>query len=180
MANLTEGERQDIVREIALDLVGHMDVTTPPVWVESLLKSPPTVCSNRLCLIDTLTDVLAAFYEWSQGGWGMILVPKKMPLAERRFAVANKLFKSMTTAILERVKELRRSLDPELGDYAEYFARVFLAPDPLVESYRKQGRPLQGFAEAFLIPERVAVARWQDPLFVDPSPSKNGPRFSHS
>jgi hypothetical protein len=180
MANLTDGERQNIVHEIALDLFGHLEVTTPPVWVESLLKNPPSVCSNRLCLVEPLTEVLAAFYEWSQGGWGLILVPKDMPLVERRFALANKLFKSITTDILERVKEIKRLLDPELSEYADYFARVFLAPDPLVDSYRKQGHPLQGFAEAFLIPERVAVDRWEDPLFIDPSPFEDGLGFSHS
>jgi hypothetical protein len=54
---------------------------------------------------------------------------------------------------------------PDLKGMSGYFARVLLAPDPLVEAYRDQGRSFKGFAKAFLIPESVASIRWQDPLF---------------
>ena len=170
MANLTEAERQEIVRDIALDLVGHMSVTEPPVWVENLLKNPPSVCSNQLCLVNTLADVLDALYVWSKGGSGEILVPKEMPLVERRFALANELFNTMTTTLIERVKGLAKLLVPELGDYASYFARIFLAPDHLVNEYRKQGNPLHHFADTFLIPNRIAIERWHDPIYLDQNP----------
>jgi len=57
MANLTEMERKGIVRGLALALVEHMGVEQPPIWVESLLKDPPTVYAQRFPLRYT---VLAA------------------------------------------------------------------------------------------------------------------------
>jgi hypothetical protein len=180
MVNLTEEERREIVRELALELVGHMGITNPPVWVENLLKNPPTVTSDRLSLIKPIADVLGTFYGWSQDGWGMILVPKDMPLVERRFELASQLFKTMTKSLFEQVKGLRKYLVPELGEYAGYFARVFLAPDPLVDSYRKGGHPLHRFAEAFLIPDRIAIERLQDPIFVDNNPLEHPLGFSPS
>ena len=48
---------------------------------------------------------------------------------------------------------------------ASLFARVLLAPDPLIVAYRRQGKDLRGFAETFLIPTRVAQQRWDDSLF---------------
>jgi hypothetical protein len=52
-----------------------------------------------------------------------------------------------------------------LEDCQDYFARVLLAPDPLIAAYRRQGKDLRGFAETFLIPTRIAQLRWEDSLF---------------
>jgi hypothetical protein len=65
---------------------------------------------------------------------------------------------------LERLEGLSKLLMPDLWEHAEYFARVLLAPDPLVISYRARGGPVSDLASTFLIPERVARARWKDPL----------------
>jgi hypothetical protein len=141
-----------------------MGVTGPPIWVENLLKNPPEVYSNRLPLVDALADVLDALYVWSQEERGAILVPKEMPLPERRFTIACVLFSSITKDLVERMKGLTKLLVPDLLEYANYFARVFLAPDPLVVAYRKQGKTLSNFANTFIIPEPVALERWEDPI----------------
>ena len=179
MANLSETERQDIVRDVALELVDHMGVTKPPVWIENLLKNPRLVYVDRLSLEETFVEVLDALYVWSDGE---LLVPQDMPLVERRFALASELFNIMTTGIINRLEGLAKLLVPELGEYASYFARVLLAPDSLVHAYQIQGYALDDFANAFLIPNRIAVERWQDPILITQNPVEpfNSAGFSPS
>src|SRR3989304_5363231 len=90
--NLTPLERRDIVRHLALDLVDHIQVTRPPVWVESLFKRELTACESALCAVETLADLLAAFYVWSSASGGQLLVPPDMPLVERRYRLFSRPF----------------------------------------------------------------------------------------
>jgi len=165
--NLTPLERKDIVRHLALDLVDHMQVTRPPVWVESLFKRELPARESALCAVETLADLLAAFYVWSTASGGQLLVPPDMPLVERRYRLASELFRAITHALRERLHGLPRLQAPDLNEYAGYFGRVLLAPDRLVLDYRRQGNTLHGFAETFLIPQPVAAERWADPILAD-------------
>ena len=124
MANLTETESQDIVRAVALELVGRMGVNSPPVWVENLLKHPHLVYIDRLSLEETFVEVLDALYVWSNGD---LLVPQNIPLVERRFALASELFNIMTMSMVRQLEGLAKLLVPDLAEYASYFARVLLA-----------------------------------------------------
>jgi hypothetical protein len=56
-------------------------------------------------------------------------------------------------------------LSKDYENCQDYFARVLLAPDALVEKYRSAGRKLGDFATTFVIPQRVAFIRWMDPVF---------------
>jgi hypothetical protein len=165
MANLTEVERKSIVRGLALALVDHMGVENPPVWVESLLKDPPTVYAGKYPLIKILHKVLEVIFVWSSDRGSDLLIPSELPLVERRFILAQELLNGLMQGLNEQAEGLSKLLLPDLKDNANYFARVFLAPDPMVEAYREEGRDYKGFAATFLLPEQAASKRWQDPLF---------------
>jgi hypothetical protein len=59
---------------------------------------------------------------------------------------------------------LPQFLVPYLTELQDYFARVLLAPDPMVLDYQRRGGDFRSFAKAFLIPHRVATIRWREPL----------------
>jgi Zn-dependent peptidase ImmA (M78 family) len=164
MANLTDPERKKIVHSLALALVQHMGVDEPPVWVESLLKDPPTVYAQKFPLVRILHKVLEVIFVWSPEQGYQLLLPSDLPLVERRFILARELLTSLMRGLGEQAAGLSKVLLPDLENSVDYFARVFLAPDPMIEDYRKQGNKYTGFAETFLIPERVATKRWQDPI----------------
>jgi len=165
MANLTEMERKGIVRGLALALVQHMEVEKPPVWVETLLKDPPTVYGQRFPLAKVLHKVVEVIFVWSSGEGCDILVPSSLPLVERRFVLAKELLSAVMLGLREHSRESSKFLLPDLKDMSSYFARVLLAPDPLVEAYRAGGLSFTSFAKTFLLPESVASIRWQDPIF---------------
>lgn len=165
MGNLTKLERKAIVRSLALALVEHMGVEEPPVWVESLLKDPPTVFAQKFPLIKILHKVLEVIFVRSPGQGYLLLYPSDLPLVERRFVLAKELLNGLMRGLSDQATGLSKLLLPDLEDTEDYFARVFLAPDPMIEAYRKQGRKYKGFAETFLLPERVASQRWKDPVF---------------
>jgi hypothetical protein len=165
VADLTELERKGIVRGLALALVEHMGVEQPPVWVENLLKDPPTVYKQRFPLAKVIHRVIEVIFVWSSEQGGDLLIPSGLPLAERRFLLAKELLNSLMLGLEEQSEQDSRFLLPDLGDMSGYFARVFLAPDPLVENYRAKGLSFTSFANTFLIPDSVASMRWQDPIF---------------
>jgi hypothetical protein len=161
MSNLTDQERREIVHDLALDLVEHMGATEPPIWVENLLKDPPSLIAEELNLVEALAWVLEELYNPTGAD---LLAPKDLPLPERRFTLALELFEALTRQLLHRLHGLTRLLIPDIQPYGDYFARVLLAPDPMVERYRQRGGPFERFAETFLIPKRVASVRWREPL----------------
>lgn len=162
MTNLPLVERQWLVHDLALDLVASMGVTQPPVWIESLLKNPSIRLEDELSVMDTLLDLLGGLYVWSQEEQDTLFIPMDRPLVERRFILAQSLFDAMMSNLRASAHGLSRVLLPDLQGFAGYFARVFLAPDPMIEAYRRQGKGLRGFADTFLIPPRVADQRWRD------------------
>ncbi len=165
MANLTEDERQQIVRDLALALVDYMGVKYPPVWVENLLKNPPTLYRYEFQSAKILHKILDAIFTWTQVEGGILLVPSELPLVERRFILARELLRAVIDGLHEQVADSASVLMPDLGDYEGYFARVLLAPDPMVDAYRKKGQDFRGFAETFLIPSHIASIRWKDPIY---------------
>jgi hypothetical protein len=59
---------------------------------------------------------------------------------------------------------LPRFILPYLTQLQDYFARVLLAPDSFILSYRNQGGILRNFPQVFLIPPRIATLRWEEML----------------
>jgi hypothetical protein len=165
MANLTELERKEIVRRLALALIDHMGVEEPPVWVENLLKNPPTVYAQKFPLIKVLHRVLEVIFVWSPEQGDRLILPCDLPLEERRFILAQELLEALLRGLNEQAAGFSKFLLPDLEDTVDYFARVFLAPDPMIEAYRRRGREYKGFAKTFLLPEWVASKRWQDPIY---------------
>jgi hypothetical protein len=127
MNQATLEERHWFLRNMAIGLVSHLGVSTPPVWIE---------------------------------------IPYDLSLDERRFALARETMIVMCGCQYGRHLGLPEFIFKDFWDSQNYFARVLLAPDQLVDAYRRQGRDLRGFAETFLIPPRIATIRWQDPLFL--------------
>ena len=162
MANLTTVERQAIVRQMALDLVAHMHVQEPPIWVENLLKNPPQVAGGAIDLSEIMAEVLDSAYFPSETVENDLLVPASLPLPERRFSLALGLLRVVMNKLYAQADGLALLILPNLQDSAEYFARVLLAPDPLVLAYRRTHPDSQDLAQTFLIPTRVANLRAQD------------------
>jgi hypothetical protein len=158
-------ERKGIVRGLALALVQHMEVERPPVWVETLLKDPPTVYNQRFPLAKVLHKVVEVIFVWSSREGCDLLIPSGLPLAERRFLLAKELLNAVMLGLEEHSGGCSRYLLPELTDMSGYFARVFLAPDPFVKDFRARGLSFTQFAKTFLIPDNVASLRWRDPIF---------------
>jgi Zn-dependent peptidase ImmA (M78 family) len=180
MANLNEEERQQIVRDLALALVDYMGVKHPPVWVENLLKDPPALYRYQFQLAGILHKILDAIFTRTQVEGGILLVPSELPLAERRFVLAQELLSAVLDGLQEYAEGLSRLLMPDLGHYAGYFARVLLAPDPMVDAYRRRGQDFEGFAETFLIPSRIASMRWKDRIYLHDVTLEERLRYTYS
>lgn len=165
MAQVTLEERHWFLRNMATGLVSHLGVSSPPIWIETLLRHPPVVYADVFSVIDA-----------GPTGWDFAMVPQPqaeaqiripydLPLDERRFTLAREAMVVMCGCQFGRMLGLPEFIFKDFWDSQNYFARVLLAPDQLVDAYRQQGRDLRGFAETFLIPPRIATIRWQDPLF---------------
>lgn len=166
MTQGTPEERYWLIRSMATGLVSHLGVTSPPVWIESLLRHPPAVYADVFGVIDP-----------SLTGWDLasapplhkdrrIRIPYDLSLDEHRFALACQTMIVMCACQYGRLLGLHRIILNDFWDSQNYFARVLLAPDRLIDAYRRQGKDLRGFAETFLIPPRIATIRWQDPLYL--------------
>lgn len=151
---------------MAIGLVSHLGVTSPPVWIENLLRHPPTVYAEVFSVIDagpTGFDVASVRIDQKDL---QIRIPHDLPLDERRFALARETMIVMCGCPYGRHLGLPEFIYKDFWDSQNYFARVLLAPDQLVDAYRQQGKDLRGFAETFLIPPRIATIRWRDPLYL--------------
>ncbi|HLC06273.1 MAG TPA: hypothetical protein VJK02_24835 [Anaerolineales bacterium] len=166
MTQVTPEERHWLLRNMAIGLVSHLGVTTPPIWIETLLRHPPAVYADVFGVIDagpTSWDLATVrpIYEDNR-----IRIPYDLPLDEHRFALARHTMIVLCGCQYGRLLGLPEFTLKDFWDSQNYFARVLLAPDQLVDAYRRQGKDLRGFAETFLIPPRIATIRWQDPLYL--------------
>jgi hypothetical protein len=187
----TEDEMLWFLRNLAMGLVSHLGACEPPVPVERLVANPPPALSelSALCLeIDDPRDEL-------HDGRILNQRADLSHLSNlQRVALGRKIYETLVASelgpalglcsLLERGEELRRkaetrreqwsgllSIQParygiDSPDYAAYFARVLLAPDPMIILYRQLGGEFSNFASAFRIPDHTAFIRWFDPLFA--------------
>jgi hypothetical protein len=165
MIHTTREERYWLLRNFALGLIDHLGAQYPPIWVENLFKHPPAVYTNLFTKVHTPNGSWSPIYERpiSKDAW--TTRPWELPIDERRYAIAREILIALGSSRHGRDMGLPELLMAHLEDSQDYFARVLLAPDTLVSSYRRQGRDIRGFAETFLIPTRIASLRWEDPIF---------------
>ena len=165
MIQATREERYWLLRNFALGLVDHLGAIHPPIWVENLLKHPPAVYTTLFNKVRTPSGNWSPIYERPIYKDVQTIRPWELPIDERRYAIAREILIELAGSRHGREMGLPELLLTSLEESQEYFARVLLAPDPLISSYRRQGRDLRGFAESFLIPTRIASERWDDPIF---------------
>lgn len=157
----SQEERFWFVRNLALGLVSYMGVTEPPVWVENFLHYPPIIYSEHKPQVLT-TDVLTEIYERLIYMGGKMISPSDLPEDERRYALAREVIIALGGSKHGRSLGLPQFIVPYLTELQDFFARVFLAPDPLIHAYRNQGEDFHNFARSFLIPSRIAEVRWRE------------------
>lgn len=165
MIQATREERYWLLRNFALGLIDHLGSICPPIWVENLLKHPPAVYTNLFVKVQIPNGNWSPIYERPIYKDGQTSRPRELPIDERRYAIAREILIALAASRHGREMGLPEMLLAHLEDSQDYFARVLLAPDPLISSYKRQGKDIRGFAETFLIPTRIASERWEDQIF---------------
>lgn len=165
MIKITQEERYWLLRNFALGLIDHLGSIYPPIWVENLLKYPPSVYTNLFTRVHAPNGNWSPLYEQPAYKDGQTTRPGELPIDEQRYAIAREILIALGGTRHGREMGLPEVLLTHLEDSQDYFARVLLAPDPLISAYRRQGKDIRGFAETFLIPTRIASERWEDPIF---------------
>jgi hypothetical protein len=158
----SQEERFWFVRNLALGLVSYTGATDPPVWVENFLHYPPARFKKETAQIQDPTDILGEIYERLIYLGGKIISPSDLPEDERRYALAREVIVAIGGSKHGRKIGLPQLIVPYLTELQDYFARVLLAPDPMIHAYCKDGGNFHNFARTFLIPYRVAKIRWQE------------------
>ena len=133
--------------------------------MENLLKSPPAVYTNLFTKVRAPNGSWSPIYSRPATKDRQSARPGELPIDEQRYAIAREILIALGGTRHGREMGLPDVLLTHLEDSQDYFARVLLAPDPLISSYRRQGKDIRGFAETFLIPTRIANERWEDPIF---------------
>lgn len=165
MIHTTRDERNWVLRNFALGLVRYLGAVHPPVWVENLLKQPPPIYTSLFANVRPSNGDWIPIYAKPMRGERWNTRPWELPIDERRYAIAREILITMGSSSHGRQIGLPGLIVAHLEDCQDYFARVLLAPDPLVAAYRSQGKDLRGFAETFLLPTRIAARRWDDPIY---------------
>ena len=158
----SQEERFWFVRNLALGLVSYMGATDPPVWVENFLHYSPTTHEKKSSPTCDKTDILGEIYERLLYMGGKIILPSNLPEDERRYALAREIIVALSGSKHGRELGLPQFIVPYLTELQDYFARVLLAPDPMVLAYREEGGEFHDFARTFLIPHRIAEVRWNE------------------
>ena len=162
MTPVTREERQWFLRCLAFGLYEYMGAVAPPIPVEGLLKHPPHLFQDDFGVVDMYSTLWDATFARPPNRPGSVFVRIDLPPQERRMALARELLSALITSRHGRALGLVDFLMPDLKDSAEYFARHLLAPEPLMEAYRRHGGSEDGVAEAFGMPEPSAKVRWTE------------------
>lgn len=162
MIPVTRDECEWLLANLARGLVEHLGAVDPPVPVEDLLEHPPPVFDADFGVVNMYSHLWDATFARTPSQRGSIFVRIDLPPDERRYALARETLTAMITSDHGRALGLPDLLLPSLREWADYFARQLLAPEPLVESYRARGGGEDGLAESFGLPPRAANARWTD------------------
>ncbi|HET7011398.1 MAG TPA: hypothetical protein VFI11_11540 [Anaerolineales bacterium] len=162
MNPVTREERQWFLRCLAFGLYEYMGAVAPPIPVEGLLKHPPGLYQDDFGVVDMYSTLWDATFARPPNRPGSVFVRIDLSPEERRMALARELLSALITSRHGRSLGLVDFLMPDLKDSAEYFARHLLAPEPLMEAYRRRGGDEEGVAEAFGMPDSSARLRWKE------------------
>jgi hypothetical protein len=162
MNPITREERHWFLRCLAQGLFDYMAVAAAPVPVEGLLKHPPETFAEDFGVVDMYSTLWDATFARPPNGQGSVFVRIDLSPAERRYALARELLSALITSRHGRAMGLVKLLMADLRDSAEYFARVLLAPEPLLQAFRKRGGQAGEIAETFGLPTAAARLRWEE------------------
>ncbi len=167
LVDVTEEERHWLLHNIARGFINHLKVSWPPVWVEQIFESPPRTYLDVHSRMVKLSNLFPEFHDarcrQALRSAGLV----DFPLEQRRFMSAREALVIVAASEHGRLMGLPEVLPEHLQESQDYFARVLLAPDRLIVSYRRRGRDFRGFAESFLIPPSIAEIRWNDPILAE-------------
>jgi hypothetical protein len=162
MNPITREERHWFLRCVAFGLYEYLGAAAPPVPVEGLLKHPPALYHDDFGVVDMYSTLWDATFARPPNRPGSIFVRIDLPPDERRLALARELLSALITSRHGRALGLVEFLMPDLKESAEYFARHLLAPELLVEAFRRRGGDEAGVADAFGLPPQAAQLRWKE------------------
>jgi len=162
MNPITRDERRWFLRCLAFGLYEYLGAVAPPIPVEGLLKHPPALYQDDFGVVDMYSTLWDATFARPPNRPGSVFVRIDLPPDERRLALARELLSALITSRHGRAIGLVEFLMPDLKESGEYFARHLLAPEPLLEAYRRRGGEEEGVAEAFGLPDASARLRWKE------------------
>ena len=162
MIPYTREEREWFLRNLARGLVEYFGRAEPPVDVESMLNQPPPLYDADFGVVDMYSNLWDATFARPPSQRGSIFVRIDLDPEDRRFALARELLSALITSKQGRSMGLPDLLLPHLHESAEFFARILLVPDRMLEAYRKQGGNREQLALTFQIPTPIAALRWAD------------------
>jgi hypothetical protein len=168
MLYIIQEERLWYIRNLALGLVSYLGATKPPVFVGNLLKYPPKAFEepqNQNELNNTFWHNILT--NSSYNGESLV-IPADLAMDEKRYAIAREFLCAASLTQHGQMMGLSEFMDAYHWEVQDYFARILLAPDHLVRAYRNRGGRYEDFGETFIIPDRVAAIRWQEPLCPSP------------
>jgi hypothetical protein len=158
-------ERFWLMRNLALGIVDHLEVSQPPVKIEALVASPPRAIEATISDLSKCMQSLGLREGSRCGVFSGHPSPRRVDLPECRYCACRQMLQMIVRENYGYQMGLADVLSKDYENCQDYFARVLLAPDALVEKYRSAGRKLGDFATTFVIPQRVAFIRWMDPVF---------------
>lgn len=163
----TQEERRWFVQNLALGLISHLGILHPPVPVEEILRNPPDVFVNPPTHLSGTHNAWEEALKRSVFIGGRVIIPGDLPKDERRYAIAQGIMLAIGESDHGKNMGLPQLLSPYLWELKDYFARILLAPDSLIDAYRQSGGGFDDFAKSFLIPPRIALIRWEEPAYVE-------------
>jgi hypothetical protein len=166
MIPTTLAERQWLLRNLARGLADHLGAVEPPVAVEELHRHPPELFDADFGVVDMYSHLWDATFARMPSKRGSVFVRIDLPDKDRRFSLARETLTALVTSAHGRALGLPELLLDSLRESAEYFARHLLAPEPMVQAYRARSGEMDGFGDAFGVPDTVADLRWRDPPLI--------------
>jgi hypothetical protein len=162
MIPFTREEREWFLRNLARGLVEYFGRAEPPVDVELILNQPPPLYDADFGVVDMYSNLWDATFARPPSQRGSIFVRIDLDPEQRRFALARELLSALITSKQGRAMGLHELLLPHLRESAEFFARVLLMPDMMLDAYRKRGGKRNELAITFQVPSPIAALRWAD------------------
>lgn len=164
MIPTTREERRWFVKNLAEGLVDYTGAAEPPVPVEEMLTHPPELYQRDFGVVEMFSSLWDATFARPLTQRGNVFVHTNLGKAKRRFALARETLSALITSAHGRRMGLTDLLLPDLRDCAEYFARILVAPNDMLQAFRQNGGNADDFAQIFEIPPEIAAARWEDPV----------------